>query len=217
MTEAAPDAMTITERHMLDLLLDRYTRVRPASVADRWVRAEHVGLELGGPRKRVADFIAADRYPNSTPHATGVSLHGHEVKISRSDWLTELRDLSKADAFKRYMHHWWLVVPDPAIIRREELPEGWGLMVKSDDGLRAKITAPRLNPEPLTPELVVSLMAAAARTAYRDPLRRDAPVTYLKSIYEVRCGFCGQDGPCPLHQPRFHAERSAQLAQANAS
>lgn len=208
MAKVSPGDETITERHMLDLLLDRYTRIRPASIADRWVRAEHVGLQLGVSRKRVADFIAADRYPNSTAHASGVSLHGHEVKVSRSDWLTELRDLSKANAFKRYMHHWWLVVPDTSIVRRQELPEGWGLMVRSDSGLHAKITAPRLNPEPLTPELVVSLMAAAARTAYRDPLRRDAPIAHLKSIHEIRCGFCGQDGPCPLHQPRFHDEVS---------
>ncbi|SKO15487.1 hypothetical protein [Mycobacteroides abscessus] len=198
----------VTERDMLDLLQTRYTRVRPATIADRWTRAEHVGLQLGGPRKRVADFIAADRYPNTAIPGGGASLHGHEIKISRQDWLTELSDLSKANAFKQYMHHWWLVVPNQSIVAPHELPDGWGLMVISGDALRVKISAPRLSPDPLPLELSISLMAAAARTAYRDPLHRDAPITHLKSVHEVRCGFCGAFGPCPLHQPRFHAERA---------
>lgn len=39
-------ANAVTERDMLDLLLKRYTAIRPASIADRWVRAEHVQVSL---------------------------------------------------------------------------------------------------------------------------------------------------------------------------
>lgn len=193
-----------TERDMLDLLLARYTNIRRGTIADRWVRAEHVASTLGyGPAKRVADFIAADRYPGM-PYGTALALHGHEVKVSRSDWLTELSDPTKSDAFKRYMHHWWLVVPDAAIAKAGELPEGWGLLVRSGNKLRAKVPAPRLAPEPLGLDLTISLMSAAARTAYRDPLRRDAPVAYRAgdTTWTPYCAFCNELSPCAVHQPR---------------
>lgn len=195
-----------TERDMLDLLLARYTNVRRGTIADRWVRAEHVASDIGHRRKgitKVADFIAADKYPGM-PYGSTLALHGHEVKVSRGDWLSELAAPEKSDAIKRYMHHWWLVVPTAEIVKDSELPEGWGLLIQSGDKLRAKVAAPRLTPEPIPLDFTISLMTAAARTAYREPMRRDAPVAYLKT-WDSRCGFCGELGPCPLHQPRKHA------------
>lgn len=189
----------VSEREMLDLLLKRYTAVRRGTIADRWARAEHVPSQLGHSPTRIADFIAADKYPG-IPYGTALALHGHEVKTSRADWLTELRDLTKAEAFKRYMHHWWLVVSDPQIIKPGELPHDWGLLVKTRDTLRTKVKAPRLSPEPLPTDMSITLMSAAARTAYRDPHRRDAPTAWLDT--GPQCGFCGEPQPCSLHQPR---------------
>jgi hypothetical protein len=190
----APDKFT--ERDMLDLLLDRYMTRRPGTYADRWVRAEHVRSKLEGYQtKRIADFIAADKYLST------VALHGHEVKVSRSDWLTELRDPDKAEAFKRYMHHWWLVVPSRDIVKPGELPEGWGLMVKSGDRLRAAVPAPRLDPEPLPLELSICLMSAAQKTAHREHLHHDAPNAFVGS-WEPTCGWCARPAPCVQHQPR---------------
>ncbi|QSN19679.1 hypothetical protein I3U41_17385 [Mycobacteroides abscessus subsp. abscessus] len=197
----------MTEREMLDLLASRYTSIRQGTIADRWVRAEHVPSALGYEQKRIADFIAADKYPGN-PYGSGLAFHGHEVKVSRSDWLTELRDPTKAEAFKPYMHHWWLVVPDSSIVKPTELPEGWGLLVKSGNVLRAKVKAPRLSPEALPMDLAISMMASAARTAHRDPLRRDSPIAYVKS-WTPRCGFCGDIAPCPIHQPRQTARELA--------
>ncbi|MFV8160828.1 hypothetical protein ACNQVK_01505 [Mycobacterium sp. 134] len=196
-------ANTYTERDMLDLLLARYTAIRRGTVADRWVRAEHVASDLGHRRtgvSKVADFVAADKYPGM-PYGTALALHGHEVKVSRSDWLTELRDPTKAEAVKRYMHHWWLVVPDADIVKPGELPDDWGLLVKSGNKLRAKVAAPRLAPGPVPLDFTIALMAAATRTAYRDPSRRDAPVAYFDDR-PPRCGFCGEPWPCSIHQPR---------------
>lgn len=198
----------VSERDMLDLLLSRYTNVRRGTIADRWTRAEHVSRNLGAyGAGRIADFIAADKYPG-IPYGTALSLHGHEVKVSRGDWLAELRDPTKAEAFKRYMHHWWLVVPDAAIVRPGELPDGWGLLVKSGGALRAKVKAHRSTPEPLPLDLSISLMAAAARTAHRDPLRREAPTAFVKSWDDPRCAFCGEPCPCIHHQPRTAAART---------
>lgn len=191
---------------MLNLLLDRYTNVRRGTIADRWVRAEYVASDLGHRLKgvsKVADFVAADKYPG-TPYGAALALHGHEVKVSRGDWLTELRNPAKSETIKRYMHHWWLVVSDDGIVKSGELPDGWGLLVKRGDKLRAKVVAPRLTPDPVPLDFTISLMAAASRTAYRDPLRRDAPVAYFDNRPPL-CSFCGEPWPCPLHQPRKYA------------
>lgn len=185
-----------TERSMLNALLERYTAYREGTLTDRWIRAEHVQSGLGyRDGQRVADFVAADR------HSSTLALHGHEVKVSRADWLTELKDLSKSAAVKRYMDYWWLVVSDASIVRDGELPAGWGLIVLKEGKLRAKKRAAKLTPEPLPLDFTVSLMTAAARTAHREPLNRDAPTVSLRRRHRSACGFCGTPSPCSSHQP----------------
>lgn len=60
--------------------------------------------------------------------SSGRMLVGHELKISRADWLNELSKPGKADTWADECHEWWLVVSDPTIVREGELPVGWGLM-----------------------------------------------------------------------------------------
>lgn len=149
-----------TERTMLDLLHERYSKVY--GNGRRWAVAEHVKDTAGFATRRIADMIAVDCWPSS-----GIAFHGHEVKVSRSDWLTELRDPDKAETFKRHMDYWWLVVPDTSIVKPDELPEGWGLMVQSGSALRVRRAAPRLTPEPMPKPMLGTLLRATAKTALR--------------------------------------------------
>lgn len=191
-----------TERHMLDLLLTRYNTERRGTLADRYVRAEHVRSTQHAGRKpiSVADFIAIDKY------ATTQAMIGHEVKVSRADWLTELRDLTKAERIKQHCDYWYLVVSDPAIVKDGELPECWGLMVLAGSKLRVKVQAHKLEPEPLPLDFVAGLAQAVQRTAMREPLRRDARTVSIWSdrTSDVRhlCQGCGEPAPCTYHQPR---------------
>lgn len=193
-----------TEREMLDMLLTRYNTERQGTIADRWVRAEHVrNTQDYRMMLSIADFIAIDKYSSAQ------AIHGHEVKVSRADWLTELRDPTKAERIKRYCNFWWLVVSDASIIKPGELPEGWGLMVKSGDRLRAKVKAPELTPEPLTLDFIAGLTAAVQRTAMREPLRMDSrTVRTWTERHGMRplCQGCGEVAPCQLHQPRATKE-----------
>lgn len=59
---------------------------------------------------------------------SGRILIGHEVKVSRADWLHELKQLEKADEWADQCHAWYLVVAEPGIVHDGELPNGWGLM-----------------------------------------------------------------------------------------
>ncbi|MCC2033087.1 hypothetical protein [Microbacterium allomyrinae] len=163
-----------TERDMLDLLARRYTQ-RSQGTNDRWVRAEHVrnGTGFYGYSEetgrcndwrglRTADFFAVDTYESK-----GHEIHGHEVKVSRSDWLHELADPTKAEAFKRYCTRWWLVTPDASIVRPGELPAGWGVLALRGGRLHAVHRAPKLDPLPMPKPLWISLMRAASKTAWK--------------------------------------------------
>ena len=166
-----PPPSRYTERDMLNALHARYKRSQGGTL-QRYVCAEHVRASCGfagwsaveGPRTmRTADFIAQDTW-----EAQGLLLHGHEVKVSRADWLTELADPSKADATKRFCNRWWLVVPDRGIVR-DDLPDDWGLLAFGRDGkLRIVRRAPALDPEPHPPTFRAALLRAAAKTARKD-------------------------------------------------
>ena len=196
-----------TERDMLNLLAQRYSTERRGTIADRWIRAEHVrSTQDYRVFLSIADFIAIDKYTSSQ------AIHGHEVKVSRSDWLNELRDLEKSERIKRFCNFWWLVVSDASIVKDGELPEGWGLLVKSGDKLRAKVKAPKLTPEPLTLDFITGLAAAVERTANRAPLHRDArKISRWNTVsgYYAQCQACGEAFPCELHQPRAASTEAA--------
>ncbi|QIK63818.1 hypothetical protein G7068_11930 [Leucobacter viscericola] len=94
-----------TERDMLNLLGKRYTSIRPGALADRWVRAEHVRRTLGDRfGNYIADFMALDKWPG-IPYGSSMAVHWHEVKVSRSDWLAELREARAAIERVRALHH----------------------------------------------------------------------------------------------------------------
>src|SRR3546814_14292373 len=120
----------LTERDMLDLIHKRYSFM--VGNGPRYIVAEHVRNQggFGGydTPLRTVDALAVDLWPSS-----GHLIHGFEVKVSRGDWLTALRDPEKAEAFKPYCDCWWLVVSDPEIVR-DDLPEGWGVMAEVGKG-----------------------------------------------------------------------------------
>lgn len=182
----APEPRRFTERDMLDRLNVRYGKTVSNGpwVGPKFMRAEHVPLGLSFNRRRIADFIAADMHSQSWA-PTGAKalsyldrrdqsiwlpapvLHGHEVKVSRSDWLTELRDPEKSEAFRRHMHFWWLVVSDKTIVR-DDLPEGWGLMVADGHTTRVLVQAvPNREPEPLPHSMLGALLRASVSTETR--------------------------------------------------
>lgn len=157
---AEPPIRYAPESLMVNMLAARYTRISMG--AHRYAYADHVGDKPGYPQ-RICDFIAIDCYQNLGAERNPI--HGHEIKASRGDWLTELRNPDKAEAFKRYCDRWWLVVSDRRIVRDGELPEDWGLLVIAGDKLRTVKRAPKLTPEPMPRPLLASLMRAVAKTA----------------------------------------------------
>lgn len=155
-----------TERDMLDALRRRYSKNH--GNGPRYVYAEHVRNQCGFGgwygkdelRLRTIDALVIDLWPSS-----GHVIEGFEVKVSRSDWLTELKDPSKAEAFRPYCHRWWLVVPDVNIVR-DDLPEGWGLLALDRNGdLRIRRRTTHQDPLPMPVGMTAAWLRAVAKIA----------------------------------------------------
>ena len=159
-----------TERDMLDALHARYSQASQGQSV-RWACAEHVRSHASFDAKRTCDFMAQDLWLSGK-----LELHGHEVKVTRSDWLRELADPSKAEEFRRFCDRWWLVVPDPSIVRAD-LPTGWGLIAFGRGRLVVVKQAPRLTPETHPPTFRAALLRATAKTN----ARRGSVVAQIKA------------------------------------
>lgn len=178
----------LTERQMLDALRVRYNKVNPGN-GPRYAIAEHVKSSAGFDARRQADMIVMDLWPGDYA-GSRLSLIGHEVKCSRADWLSELKDPTKAEAFKRYMHHWYLVVSDASIVKPGELPEDWGLIIRLDNGtLRASKAAPKLAPEPMPYTMLAPLLRASNLTG--KSLGREDAIRYVPT--RSCANNCGED------------------------
>lgn len=82
----------------------------------------------------------------------GFEALGFEIKVSRADWLRELKDVAKAEPLVRLCTRWWICAP-PGVVEEAELPEAWGLLVFHASRIVAARQAPRLSPEPWSPEM----------------------------------------------------------------
>jgi hypothetical protein len=120
-----------TEAEMLDMLKRRHT-AQGNGGAGEWAFLTHVRDAAGFDAKRTIDALAMGLWPSR-----GLSLHAFEVKCSRSDYLAEIRNPAKAEAFGSRVDYFWIVVADPKIVK-DDLPEGWGLLAA---------TAPKVDEE----------------------------------------------------------------------
>lgn len=154
-----PPEHAATERGLLDALRHRYSH-RDYGLKARYVVAEQVRSHASYYARRTADFVALDTWESGK-----YAYHGHEVKVSRSDWLRELKAPEKAAEFVPYMNYWWIVVPDAAIVRPAELPETWGLMALAGGQLKAVTRARWQAAEPMETRRLVAFMRAVRDTA----------------------------------------------------
>jgi hypothetical protein len=148
----------MTEAEMVMLLRRRYGRVYTGNGGNpKYVHAAQVRDRLFDGRS--CDFLAMD-----CSDMRGNELHGHEVKVTRSDWRRELAQPWKCEAFLPYVDYWWLVVSERAIVADGELPDNWGLMApaRNGRGLQVHVPARRLACNPLPRPILASFIRRAA-------------------------------------------------------
>lgn len=161
---------------MIGLLKKRYA-------PPGWAFVEEVSNATGAnPTARRCDGLAMALWPS-----LGLELHGFEVKTSRGDWLRELRDDEKAAAFFGYFDRWWLVVSDAKIVKKEELPATWGLLVLRGKQLVSVVPAPKLEALPMSRSFFAAICHAQRRSFSKEASVLREPVA-KQLVEEFRRG-----------------------------
>jgi hypothetical protein len=176
-----------------------------AAVRERFGRSAAVFDEVGDAtgyrgRRRRADCIAMGLWPSR-----GIHLEGIEIKVSRSDWIAELKSPEKADAIGKYCDFWWLAVADETIVKDGELPANWGLLVLDGTKLRCAKQAPKLEAEALDRGFVAALLRRAAEA--QDQVRAAA--------FAEGCEKGRADAPQVQERDRSNAERDLEALRAS--
>lgn len=114
------------------LLREKYPRDKYALIFD-------VPDAVSMDQKRRIDALAFGCWAS-----LGRSLEGFELKVSRSDWLRELKNVNKADPFVALCDRFWLVTSDSSVAKLDEIPACWGWMAATRNGLRIQRPASKL-------------------------------------------------------------------------
>lgn len=88
----------------------------------------------------------------------------YEFKRTRSDFLSELRKPRKREFCEEYFHETWFVFEEKKVGTAEEVPDGWGLLVrtKKGDQLRSRKVARHREPKPMSEEMMLAVLRRAA-------------------------------------------------------
>jgi hypothetical protein len=143
-----------------DPLMEAVHRSFPAP---HFVTLAEVRDSTGFDSTRAADALALGMF-----RSRGRLLHGFEFKVSRSDWLCEIRKPEKAESWFQHCDRWGLIVPDASIVKVDELPAGWGLGVPKAKGIKWIVQPPVLSPAPFDRHALCAFVFRALQNIERD-------------------------------------------------
>jgi hypothetical protein len=205
--EGEPDAVPETaepERPPKLSTAEVRAALRERFKAPEYAYFDEVRDGTGGHFLGTADALAMSVWPSR-----GLVLIGMEIKVSRSDWLRELKNPRKNERIQLQCDRWYLVVGDAKVLGAGELPTNWGLMVPRGKGLVIQKEAPQLEARPLSRELLASILRRAA-DVQPDKLAIDAAVK--KAVAAAESGMkSGRD--FELQRARADLERLRQAVK----
>lgn len=105
-----------------------------------------------------ADAIAFGTWPSR-----GLKIIGFEFKSYRGDWLRELKNPEKAEAFVGFCDEWWLVTGSDGVAKLEEIPPSWGWAVGTNKGLVTIKQPDFRDPQPISRIFLMSIMRNVAK------------------------------------------------------
>lgn len=152
--------------------------------ADQFAMLYEVRDAAGFGASRSADVFMLGLWPSR-----GCLIEGMEIKVSRADWLQELKKPQKAEAFVPYCDKWWVVVGNKDIVKPGELPPTWGLMVAGGRGITVVTDAPKLDAQAIDRSLLAAILKRATSTTLTDPevaAAIDAKVKAEKEKFSAR-------------------------------
>lgn len=116
---------------------------------------------------RSLDAVSMGMWPSR-----GCLIEGYELKVSRGDWLGELKEPEKAEAIARFCDRFWLVVGDERVIRPGEVPPLWGILRARGRRLECDREASPLDAH----DRPAAFVAALLRRAVKADMRREIKV-----------------------------------------
>ena len=180
----------MTEREVLALLRQRFSGPYGSIEASRYVFATHVRSEAGFYAKNEFDAVVVDTWESK-----GLTIEIIEVKVSRSDWLNELKKPHKTQAALNRSNLFSIAAPK-GVVKDGELKDGWGFYEVGATGVLRCKQVPKLhtpssqrrergsdnlmspkNWESLPRSFVVALLRAIKRTADNNAHRAQAELT----------------------------------------
>lgn len=162
--------------------IDLHGKLRDRYESTQWATAFEVPNVVGGGNRR-CDMMAMHLWKSKG----GLCLHGHEIKASRSDWLKEIDDPSKAEEFAKRCHYWWIVAPK-GIVKLEELPPSWGLLQCSERSALRVASAAQVNrsPEPIDwPFFAACMRAFSEQSDIENKLRKARDQGYRDAVQRM--------------------------------
>jgi cytochrome c556 len=164
-----------------------------------YVMLGEVGNATGVNTRRWIDVLVMGIWPSR-----GLEIIGIEIKVSRSDWLRELRDPAKADALHGYCDTWILAAGDASIVQTGELPKGWGLLVPDVKGVLklAQSPLPSRNPK-IDRGFIAAVLRRFAEQATPEALLEEARLKSREEGYQ-------EGAKLVRESARYEAERYLQ-------
>lgn len=131
-----PKEPKATEGELLQLLDRRHAKSGNGGSGE-FAFLTHVRNDGGFNASRTFDAVAVSLWPSR-----GYAIDVYEVKVSRSDWLRELKDPAKSEAAWEIGDRFWIVAT-AGVVDHDELPPGWGLIEAyggkvTDEGLTGR-------------------------------------------------------------------------------
>lgn len=171
----------LTERplrtgELTDMVISKYGALNGAANLGKYIPLTQVASSTGGATN-IADVMILGAW-----HSSGNLLEGFEVKVSRADWLNEVKAPTKCLPSKQYCHKWWLVIADATMVKEGELPDDWGMMAVENGTLKIIKRAPMLEPVPLAMDFVASLLRTDVRETIPLDVHRDQLKDYKRDV-----------------------------------
>lgn len=123
--------------------------------APAWQTFFEVSNETGFRIKSYADAVSVGVWPS-----TGHEVKGFEIKVSRGDFLNEMKNPAKSLPIYKHCTRWCLAAP-AGMVKPDELPATWGLYEFSGGTIKMKKQPALLTPEPITAGFLAALVRRA--------------------------------------------------------
>lgn len=149
------------------MVIEKYGGEHGAENLAKYIVLTQVASSTGGSNS-IADVMVLGAW-----HSSGNLLEGFEVKVSRADWLNEVKNPNKSYENMKYCDRWWLVIADQSMVKEGELPEDWGMMSVVNGALKIIKKAPPRTPLPMSHDFVASLLRTDARESIPLDVHRD--------------------------------------------